>query len=276
MSTPIRQALKMGWISQGIGSLGFVGRAVVVIESVLFPLVFLFFAAGVVVHFFKPLEEPILGAETPFGLMTAFFDLVRHPGELPGELQVYVALGTVVVRPLLLLFFNLMCATFIALRSGLRYKPTTLGEILIPFTGTFIMLLLPLSTQIGRLGEPIPYPPGWTLPMIAVGTTLGVAGGGFAVYALLYLKRNFSIFVEVREIVLSGPYRYVRHPMYLGEVAMVTGLVMTMLNPFSIALLLVLTLFQYLRAGMEQNRLATASPEYAEHMRQSGMFFPKR
>ena len=81
---------------------------------------------------------------------------------------------------------------------------------------------------------------------------------------------------EVREIVLTGPYRYIRHPMYLGEVVMVAGLVMTILSPFSIALLGALILFQYLRACMEQSRLSMASPEYAEHMKKSGMFFPKR
>ena len=62
--------------------------------------------------------------------------------------------------------------------------------------------------------------------------------------------------------------------MYLGEIVMITGLVMTIPSPFSIALLVVFILFQYLRARMEQNRLSMASPEYVEHMQNSGMFFP--
>lgn len=275
VSMLLRQAIKSGSV---IIPPGFIGRAMVMIESAFFPLVFLFFAAGVVSYFFRPFDEPMMGKDTPIAVAAAFFDLLRRPTELAGELsrmEVYTALGTTVVRPLLLLFFNLTCATFIAVRTGIRYRPSTLGEIMLPIMGTFMMMLLPLSTHIGWMGRPFSYPQEWMPSIIAIGTTLGIAGGCFAFYGLMYLKRNFSIFVEVREIVVEGPYRYVRHPMYAGELVMVLGLVMTMLSPFSVALLVALVLFQYLRARMEQNRLAMASPEYAKHMKRSGMFFPK-
>ncbi|MCH7549260.1 MAG: isoprenylcysteine carboxylmethyltransferase family protein [Candidatus Krumholzibacteriota bacterium] len=275
MPTVTRQALKTEPISR---PLGFIGRAMVVVESVLFPLIFLFFAAGVVSYCFHTLDEPVLGAETPVGVMAALLDMFRHPGQLPDgttNAEIYMALGTMVVRPLLTLFFVLMCAAFIALRSGLRYAPTTFREVLVPVVATFLMVLLPLSTKMGWLGRAIPYPQDWTFAVMATGTVLGIAGGGFTVYALLYLRRNFSIFVEVREIVIRGPYRYIRHPMYLGEIVMAAGVVLVTLSPFSIALLVGFMLLQHLRARMEQDRLSMASPEYAEHTRRSGMFFPK-
>ncbi len=210
MPTVIPQATKTEPISQEVRPLGLIGRIMVVVESVLFPLIFLFFAAVTVSYFFRPLDEPMLGVETPVGVTAALLGLIRHPGQLPGgvtNVEIYVAFATAVVRPLLMLFFVLMCAAFIALRSGLRYAPTTFREVLIPIVATFFMVLLPLSTRVGWLGRAIPYPQDWTFAVIATGTVLGIAGGCMTVYALLYLRRNFSVFVEVREIVIRGPYR---------------------------------------------------------------------
>lgn len=277
-SPSYEQGLKIGRIPQRKDILGFFGRVMVVFESVFFPLMFLLFAAATVSYFFRPYEVPVLGQDTPFGVGSLFFALLSSPGTVAPDtsaLQAYVMFGTEVVRPLLVLFFQVMCAMFIALRTNIRYKPTTLREIGIPLLGTFIMMLLPLSTHVGWFGHPFTFPDVWMLPMLALGTGLGLAGGVFTIYALIYLRRNFSIFVEVREVVLAGPYRYVRHPMYLGEIVMIAGMVLTMLSLFSIGLIVSFILFQYLRARMEQSRLAAASPEYAEHMKTSGMFFPR-
>jgi protein-S-isoprenylcysteine O-methyltransferase Ste14 len=91
----------------------------------------------------------------------------------------------------------------------------------------------------------------------------------------MYLKRNFSIFVEVREVVLEGPYRHVRHPMYVGEITMMLGVVLAGLSPYGVALLGCFIALQVSRARMEQQRLAEASPEYRAHLRRSGMFVPR-
>ncbi len=249
-----------------------------VFESVFFSMLFVLFAAVAVKRFFHPLDGPVLGQDTPYGVGSLLPTLLRNPGSLaarhlrPGSILAVRHNGD---SSLLLIFFNVMCATFIAVRTGIRHKATAVREIVIPLLGTFIMTLLPLSTHVGWLGEPFAFPAVWTVPLLATGTVLGLAGGAFTVYALMYLKRNFSIFVEVRAIVLEGPYRYVRHPMYLGEITMMVGLVLSRLSPFSIGLLGCLVLFQYLRARMEQDRLSEASPENATHMRSSGMFFPR-
>jgi protein-S-isoprenylcysteine O-methyltransferase Ste14 len=136
-------------------------------------------------------------------------------------------------------------------------------------------MLLPLSSHAGWFGRPFALPDAWLIPLMAMGTALGVFGGALTVWALTHLRRNFSIFVEVRNVVLTGPYRYVRHPMYLGEITMTAGLVLSMMSPFSIALLATFAILQYVRGRMEQMRLCEASPQYAEHMASSGMFLPK-
>jgi protein-S-isoprenylcysteine O-methyltransferase Ste14 len=48
-----------------------------------------------------------------------------------------------------------------------------------------------------------------------------VIAAAFTVVALLSLGRSFSIFPARRSLVERGPYALVRHPVYLGELAMV-------------------------------------------------------
>jgi protein-S-isoprenylcysteine O-methyltransferase Ste14 len=52
------------------------------------------------------------------------------------------------------------------------------------------------------------------------------AGLGFAVWARVHLGRNWSGTVSVKEdheLIRSGPYAYVRHPIYTGILAAVLG-----------------------------------------------------
>jgi protein-S-isoprenylcysteine O-methyltransferase Ste14 len=263
----------------GTGTLGRVwfGRVAVAFESWFFSFLFLSFAAAGVSHMFRPLAEPVLGQTTPWAVGGLLGDLFRARQVAPDEslLHALVLIGTTAARPVLLVFFNAMCAAFILMKTRVRYAPTAMREIVIPLLGTFLMTLLPLSTRAGRWGEPFAFPDQLMLPLLVLGTVLSLCGAAFSVYALMYLKRNFSIFVEVREVVLEGPYRHVRHPMYVGEITMMLGVVLAGLSPYGVALLGCFIALQVSRARMEQQRLAEASPEYRAHLRRSGMFVPR-
>jgi protein-S-isoprenylcysteine O-methyltransferase Ste14 len=59
-----------------------------------------------------------------------------------------------------------------------------------------------------------------------LGLALLVAGLGVAVWARAYLGRNWSGTVSVKEgheLIRTGPYAYVRHPIYTGLLAAVLG-----------------------------------------------------
>jgi protein-S-isoprenylcysteine O-methyltransferase Ste14 len=59
-----------------------------------------------------------------------------------------------------------------------------------------------------------------------IGLALLVAGLAFAVWARVHLGRNWSGTVTVKEgheLIRSGPYAYVRHPIYTGLLAAVLG-----------------------------------------------------
>jgi len=59
-----------------------------------------------------------------------------------------------------------------------------------------------------------------------IGLVVLVAGLAFSVWARVHLGRNWSGNVTVKEgheLIRTGPYRYVRHPIYTGILAGVLG-----------------------------------------------------
>ncbi|HUB00480.1 MAG TPA: isoprenylcysteine carboxylmethyltransferase family protein [Terracidiphilus sp.] len=59
-----------------------------------------------------------------------------------------------------------------------------------------------------------------------LGAAITVIGLGFAVWARVHLGRNWSRSVQVKEdheLITSGPYRLVRHPIYTGILAGFVG-----------------------------------------------------
>lgn len=59
----------------------------------------------------------------------------------------------------------------------------------------------------------------WSMPA----TALVLAGGGLTLGGLVSLGRSFAILPGVRHLRTGGLYRVVRHPVYLGELAMLAG-----------------------------------------------------
>lgn len=70
---------------------------------------------------------------------------------------------------------------------------------------------------------------------------LFAAGGLLTFTVLVWLGRNFAILPAVREIVVSGPFRWVRHPMFVGELLMILACCLARPSGFT-ALLMVLSL----------------------------------
>ena len=53
----------------------------------------------------------------------------------------------------------------------------------------------------------------------AIAGVLVIGGTAFGVWGLLYLRHSFSIIPEARRLVVGGPYRIVRHPLYFAEIS---------------------------------------------------------
>ena len=74
-------------------------------------------------------------------------------------------------------------------------------------------------------------------PLLAAGDAVAVCGCLWQLASVLVLGRCFGILPEARGLVRRGPYRLVRHPVYLGEITAVTGLTLAVPVPGNIACL---------------------------------------
>jgi protein-S-isoprenylcysteine O-methyltransferase Ste14 len=154
-------------------------------------------------------------------------------------------------------------------------RPREWKEVLVPLAvSTFFMVysLHPLLPQ--TLREPL-APLSVQVPCAFASLALGAAGSLLALWGVIALGRSFGIFVAVRKVVLAGPYRYVRHPIYSGYLLIWIGQVLVNLS-IGIALFVAIhVLLMIYRARLEERRLAEASPEYRAYREQTGFLFPK-
>jgi protein-S-isoprenylcysteine O-methyltransferase Ste14 len=110
-----------------------------------------------------------------------------------------------------------------------------------------------------------------------VGLILLAAGLGLAVWARIYLGRNWGMPMTERaepELVTSGPYRFVRHPIYSGLLLAVLGTALANNLYWLIALALVGGYFIY-SATVEERLMTTTFPaDYASYKAHTKMLIP--
>ena len=103
-----------------------------------------------------------------------------------------------------------------------------------------------------------------------------IAGGSFLMLAsLLVLRRAFSVTPQARLLVTTGPYSIVRHPMYIGGIAISLGLALLVDSPQAVGLFLLCGCLQIWRALYEEQLLEASFPEYAEYKKRVGRFTPR-
>lgn len=112
-----------------------------------------------------------------------------------------------------------------------------------------------------------------------LGVALTAAGIGFAIWARLYLGSNWSGTVTVKvghELVRTGPYRFVRHPIYTGLITALlgTGLLRAQVRSL-IALVLIYVGFKMKSKIEERTMIQTFGAQYHEYSRTTGAIIPK-
>jgi protein-S-isoprenylcysteine O-methyltransferase Ste14 len=100
------------------------------------------------------------------------------------------------------------------------------------------------------------------------------AGTAWAVWSLVFLGRNLSIIAQARGVAQHGPYQWVRHPLYTGELVSSLGLALTVGTAAALALWLALCGLQVYRATREEQVLLRALPEYRDYQRRTAALLP--
>ena len=85
-----------------------------------------------------------------------------------------------------------------------------------------------------------------------VGQVITSLGLLLVLWSLTSLGDSFGIAPADRGLVESGPYRFVRHPMYLGELVSLLGALISNLSTWNGVLILVLLLCIFLRIHWEE------------------------
>jgi protein-S-isoprenylcysteine O-methyltransferase Ste14 len=112
-----------------------------------------------------------------------------------------------------------------------------------------------------------------------LGVAVTAAGLGFAVWARAYLGGNWSGAVTVKvehELVRSGPYRWVRHPIYSGMILAMLGTALERRQVRGlIAIVLLYAGFKIKSKIEEQAMTATFGAKYAEYASTTGAIVPR-
>jgi protein-S-isoprenylcysteine O-methyltransferase Ste14 len=107
-----------------------------------------------------------------------------------------------------------------------------------------------------------------------VADLLVVGGTAWAVWSVRYLGRNISVIAQARGVADQGPYRWVRHPLYLGEIVSALGLALAANSYAAIGLWLALCGLQVYRALREEQVLLQALPAYRGYRSRTAALLP--
>lgn len=112
-----------------------------------------------------------------------------------------------------------------------------------------------------------------------VGVAVTAMGIAFAVWARAYLGGNWSGTVTVKvdhQLVRSGPYRWVRHPIYSGMILAMLGTALARGQVRGlVAVVLLFAGFKIKSKIEEQAMLSTFGAEYDEYSRSTGAILPR-
>lgn len=129
-------------------------------------------------------------------------------------------------------------------------------EVLVPLVGGLLPFALLTSA---------PHPAVWTNTVLLHGVFWWMtAATVLTVWGMWVMRRAFSITVEAREHVTRGPYRWVRHPIYAGELLTAAAVTLWRFSLTNLLLFAAFAAIQLFRSRWEEQKLARVFPAYGE------------
>ena len=138
----------------------------------------------------------------------------------------------------------------------------------------FTFLLLFDQIRISLLTQSV-FMPGAGLD--AIGIAIAILGLIIAVWARVMLSNNWSGAVVLKEnhtLITTGPYRYVRHPIYTGLLVMMLGTVFISGRVDAVCAILIFFAAHIRKMRQEEVLMQNNFPGYADYKKHTKALFP--
>jgi protein-S-isoprenylcysteine O-methyltransferase Ste14 len=106
------------------------------------------------------------------------------------------------------------------------------------------------------------------------GNALVAGGTAWAAWSLRSLGRNVSVIAQARGLADTGPYRWIRHPLYTGEIVSSLGLALLAGTIPALAVWAGFCVLQAYRAIREEQLLVRALPAYSSYREHTAALLP--
>lgn len=185
------------------------------------------------------------------------------------------------------LAFDVLTFYSFVVRGAAKSRPEGFWENVFPLVTVFVpvvgftLLFLPQVRQFvpayshATLGMLREISPMYGLYINIIGFAIGFIGAAFSIWAISHLKRSFGLRTAVRQLVTSGPYRRIRHPLYVGEITHILGIAVLSGTPVGLYLFVFAVAMQVVRAKIEERKFLHTLPEYEAYMNRTGFLWPR-
>ncbi len=192
----------------------------------------------------------------------AFFGIAGIPRHLPVDSVHKVLMVAASIA-------NIMFVTLVASTTLTRLAPIRKARGIEPrlsaLLGSFLCMTL------------VFLPKADLAPILSVTSTVMIVIGASLSFAVLrWLGKSFSILAEARRLVTEGPYRVVRHPLYVCEGIATVGVMLQVISPLAVLIVIGAWMVQYRRMINEEKILSAAFPEYRAYAARTPLVIPAR
>lgn len=137
--------------------------------------------------------------------------------------------------------------------------------------GVRLFVLIAANFQLLLLLLPHAKPSPAIAALSACLLLIGTCG---SIWALAALGRGFAIFPQARLLATDGPYRFIRHPLYVMESIAGFGLALQFRQPWGLLMAFIALALQFPRMRLEERVMTKAFPDYADYARHTPQFVP--